>query len=300
MKTALLRAQLEQTLRGKVSSPFSPRPPAAAVMAASGIPEIDRLTGGLPRGCVTEIVGPAGSGRTSLLVSLLATLTQRKESCALVDGRDSFDPCGAEAAGVALERLLLVRCREIDQAMRAADLLLHGGGFGMIALDLSDLPGATVRRVPLNVWFRFRRMVENTPTAFILIEQESCAKTCASLVLRLEMKAAQWRQSRAASVAAGNSQQVLLGGLRIHAEVMRSRFEVAEEMAEEMAEEVAEENPGRRPYSAREIAAPGIHAPGADCTFQSEAAWIDLTEKRRRRKNGAPSDALPPTRRGGS
>ena len=308
MKTALLRAQLEHTLRGKVSSPFSRRPPAAAEMAASGIPEIDRLTGGLPRGCVTEIVGPAGSGRTSLLVSLLATLTQRKESCALVDGRDSFDPCGAEAAGVALERLLLVRCREIDQAMRAADLLLHGGGFGMIALDLSDLPGATVRRIPLNVWFRFRRMVENTPTAFILIEQESCAKTCASLVLRMEMKAAQWRQSRAASVAAVNSQQMLLGGLRIHAEVMRSRFEVAEESAEE----VPGEKFGRRPYSAREISAapaiakPAIAATGADCTFQSEAAWIDLTEKRRRRKNGTASDALPsapslpPTRRGGS
>ena len=114
----------------------------------------------------------------------------------MVDGRDAFDPCGAEAAGVELGRLLLVRCSNIEQALRGADLLLHGGGFGLVALDLSDLPGATVRRVPLNVWFRFRRMVENTRDDFrFLLEQEACAKTCASLVLRLEMEAARWHSA---------------------------------------------------------------------------------------------------------
>ena len=40
-------------------------------MASSGIPELDALTGGLPRGCLTEICGPASSGRTTLLLAAL-------------------------------------------------------------------------------------------------------------------------------------------------------------------------------------------------------------------------------------
>jgi len=268
MKNALLRAQIEQTLCSKFSAPFSARTPAAVEMAASGIPEIDQLTGGLPRGCLTEICGPAGCGRTSLLVSLLASLSQRKESCALVDGRDSFDPCGAQAAGVALERLLLVRCKDIEQALRAADLLLHGGGFGLVALDLSDLPVASVRRVPLNAWFRFRRMVENTSTIFLLLEQESCAKTCASLVLRLEMQKARWRSVRKNS--GENSQRILqpalLSGLQFSAEVVRCRIERA----------------GANAFSSRDVS-----AEGASCHFESSPAWNDLAAEQKRLESSA-------------
>ena len=135
---------------------------------------------------------------------------------------------GAEAAGVALGRLLLVRCSNIEQALRGADLLLHGGGFGLVALDLSDLPGTTVRRVPLNAWFRFRRMVENTATVLLLLGQESCAKSCASLVLWLEMEGARWNSAGRKNGGMKNPQQFLLGGLRIRAKVLRSRFEAAE------------------------------------------------------------------------
>jgi len=271
MTLAALRSRLEDSLRGKVSAPFAVRRAALPEMAASGIVEIDRLTGGLPRGCLTEITGAAGSGRMSFLVSLLAGLTQRGESCAVVDGRDAFDPCGAEAAGVTLGRLLLVRCSNIEQALRGADLLLHGGGFGLVALDLSDLPGTTVRRVPLNAWFRFRRMVENTATILLLLEQESCAKSCASLVLRLEMEAARWNSAAAAVPARKNGgmknpQQFLLGGLRIRAEVLRSRFEMAE-------------SPAMNSSSNASPAANG------GCLYETEAAWMDLTGKRRRGKN---------------
>src|SRR5438093_924919 len=67
----------------------------------SGIAQID-----LPRGCLTEIVGPASSGRTSMMLSLLAQATAREEVCALVDAEDAFSPHAAEAAGVDLSRLL--------------------------------------------------------------------------------------------------------------------------------------------------------------------------------------------------
>jgi hypothetical protein len=269
VKTSALRAQLEKSLGSKFPAAFSTRPPTPAEMVASGIPEIDRLTGGLPRGCLTEISGPIGSGRTSLLISLLSALTNRKESCALVDGRDSFDPCGAENAGVALGRLLLVRCGNIEQALRAADLLLHGGGFGLVALDLSDLPVSTVRRVPLNVWFRFRRMVENTPAVFMLLEQEPCAKTCASLVLRLEMKMARWRSIHK-NGSEGNSQPALLSGLEFNAEVVRCRFERTKPDDGWTGGSAPGGSPSVDSYE------------GTRCNFESKAGWTELTKKRRK------------------
>src|SRR5262252_4059909 len=51
----------------------------------TGINELDQLIGGVPRGAVTEIVGRDGSGRTSLVLQLLATATSKLEICAYVD-----------------------------------------------------------------------------------------------------------------------------------------------------------------------------------------------------------------------
>src|SRR5271167_781563 len=79
-------------------------------MVSSGVREIDTLTGGLPRGCLTEICGPASSGRTSVLLAALAAATQRQEVCALVDISDAFNPRSAAAAGVNFEKMLWVRC----------------------------------------------------------------------------------------------------------------------------------------------------------------------------------------------
>jgi hypothetical protein len=136
-----------------------------------------------------------------VLLSALAARTADAEVCALIDARDSFDPRSAAAAGVELQQLLWVRCRGLDQSLRAADLIIQGGGFGFIALDLSDIPPETVRHVPLNAWFRFRRAVEDTSTVLLLLGQESNAKTCASLVLQMKGEAARW--SETASLAAG-------------------------------------------------------------------------------------------------
>ena len=77
----------------------------------------------------------------------------------------------------------------LEQVLKVTDLLLQGGGFGIVVLDLGDIPVESARRVPLTSWFRFRRAVEPTATVLLLIEQEPCAKTCASLVLRLQSEA---------------------------------------------------------------------------------------------------------------
>ncbi len=223
---ATLRSKLEFDLRARVPAPFTYRDRHVGDVVSTGIPEIDSSVGGLPRGALTEICGPACSGRTSLLLSALASRTAEGEVCALVDARDSFDPQTASAAGVALQQLLWVRCRNIDQALRATDLLIQGGGFGLVAVDLSDVPPQTVRYVPLNAWFRFRRAVEDTPTILVLLEQEANAKTCASLVLRMDARAGRWSEAAPARVenSLGYPFARLLKGFPVHTEVVRSRI----------------------------------------------------------------------------
>src|ERR1700752_3686727 len=51
-----------------------------------GVETLDaRLLGGVPRGHVSELVGPVSSGRTSLALAWLGTATARGESVALLD-----------------------------------------------------------------------------------------------------------------------------------------------------------------------------------------------------------------------
>jgi len=224
---AALRSKVELALAGRVVAPFNYRDRQEVVTVSSGIPEIDSLTGGLPRGALTEIFGPSCSGRTSLLLAALSARTAQEEACALIDGGDAFDPHSAEAAGVELRKLLWVRCRNVEQTLRATDLLLQGGGFGLIAVDLSDIAPRLVRHVPLDSWFRFRRAVEDTPTILVLLEQESNAKSCASLGLRLEAGAAGW--SRMPGEGAADYSRLpwgwLLEGRSARGEVSRSRMQ---------------------------------------------------------------------------
>jgi len=253
--TATLRAQVESSLGERLSSTLLLREKTAPLTISTGVGALDALTGGLPRGALSEITGPASSGRTGVMLAALAGTTRRDESCALVDASDSFDPVSAAAAGVDLDRLLWVRCSEtsaqkqtkrrstlgrLEQVLKVTDLLLQGGGFGMVALDLGDIPVASARRVPLTSWFRFRRAVEPTATVLLVIEREPCAKTCASLVLRLQRTAVctrdavpmtettfhGWKVLKRAELAIPPTNLVshaaLLRGMQLRAEVERS------------------------------------------------------------------------------
>lgn len=159
----------------------------------TGLAQLDAITGGFPRGAISEILGPESSGRTTLLHALLAAATARSEICAYVDTDDSFDPVSAAAAGIALSQLVWIRCaHNAGHALKAADSLLHAGGFGVIALDLCQVPARIWNRIPLSYWYRFRRAVENTPTIFAIAEKEPLAKSCASLILDLQRKKTLW------------------------------------------------------------------------------------------------------------
>src|SRR5262249_33006112 len=79
-------------------------------MVSAGVPELDALTGGIPRGCLTEICGGPSSGKTSVLLAAMAAATQRGESCVLIDSTHSFGPSSGAAAGMDFSKLLWVRC----------------------------------------------------------------------------------------------------------------------------------------------------------------------------------------------
>ncbi len=230
----------------------------APEMVSSGVAAIDALTGGLPRGCLTEICGSPSSGRTTLLLAALAAATQRGEFCAVVDCNDALDAQSAVSAGIELERLLWVRCGEnsqrenarrkngqrvdqpLEQLLPVTDLLLESGGFGMIALDLGELEPQMARRIPLTTWFRFRRAVEHTSTVLLAVERQFVAGSCSSLLIQLKSQGHRMQSVDSELLAPSHAQ--LLTELEITAEVVRCRLE-------------------RKPASCAEI------------TFASKTAW---------------------------
>src|SRR5215831_16106390 len=121
-------AALQSVLNGRFGDLLRFREKPDQEPLPSGIPGVQ-----FPRGAITEVHGPPSSGRTSLLHSALAQATAREEYCALIDVDDAFDPISAAAAGVAFDRLLWVRCGgDAERALKVADLIVHGAGFGMV------------------------------------------------------------------------------------------------------------------------------------------------------------------------
>jgi recombination protein RecA len=197
-----LRLQIEQALETRFPSALSPAARTVREVASTGIDEADELLdGGLPVGAISEISGPASSGRTSLALSFVAQRTAEDRVCAWVDACDAFDPESAAASGVALRQLLWVRCTDVpllssktskktwtrlDQALRATDLLLQAGGFAAIVLDVGDIAAEYASRIPLATWFRFRQAAERTHCCLIVLAQSAHAQSSAVVALQCE------------------------------------------------------------------------------------------------------------------
>ena len=164
-----MRAALEALLRDRKldvtltsSAPWTEVPPDR--LAATGQGDLDgALGGGLRRGHVSEIVGGASSGRTTIVMSALAAATARGDVAAIVDVCDTFDASSAEAHGVDLTRVLWVRdTGDPVRALKAFSLVLQAGNFGLVVFDLADVPPPVVRRFPMIAGIDGAGTVENS------------------------------------------------------------------------------------------------------------------------------------------
>ena len=195
----LARADLESLLHTKkLDRTLTRHPRPELEYASTGHAALDaQLHGGIPRGQVSELIGPRSSGRTSLLVRMLAAATARGELVALIDALDMFDVESAADAGIDLDRLLWIRgfvvpnpglCRDLNQramvqAIRAFTLILQAGQFGLVAFDAGEAPADAVRRLPFTTWLRLQRMVEGTQTACLLVGSDRMARSPSGLTL---------------------------------------------------------------------------------------------------------------------
>lgn len=187
---------------------------------ATGWPDLDRrLGGGFPPGRLSEITGPTSCGRTSLALALLARATQRGEVTAWIDGVEAFDAASAQAAGVALERVLWARPRGLREAGRCCECLLDARGFSLVVLDLAVAAGA-VQAPPRSSWQRLARKAAGSGTALVVLSRAYGTGGCADLVLTLQPRRAHFTGTPA-----------LLEGLSLAVHVTRQRAGPARQVA---------------------------------------------------------------------
>jgi RecA/RadA recombinase len=174
----------------------------------SGVSALDAaLGGGLPRG---RLVETTGTGRTSLALQAAAASTRRAMLVAWIEATPAFDAASALRAGVVCARLLLVQAASVHAALRAADVVLAGGGFALVVLDRVGATG----RVPESAWARLAHRAEKASTCVLVLAERAEAGTFAHLALRLSRR----------PVRMGPS---LLGRVSACAEIVRAKRRAA-------------------------------------------------------------------------
>jgi hypothetical protein len=198
LETALRARKLERTLTTAVGGDAGVAPTHIAALDAC-------LQGGVPRGQLSEIAGPRSSGRTTVLLQIIAAATERGEMAALVDACDRLDVASAIAAGIEMDRLLWIRAQGclrpqtwpspearglgpdpyIERSLKAFHLVLQAGNVGLVALDLADVPVAALNRIPFTTWLRVQRAIEGSETACLLVVPQPLARSAGGLTLSL-------------------------------------------------------------------------------------------------------------------
>lgn len=183
---------------------------------ATGIAALDDLLlGGFPRGQVSEVHGDASSGRTGLVLTMVARLTRAGSLAAWVDPGDRLDPASAAAAGVDLRRLLWLRgdrrsrdTRALPAAVSAVGTLLGSGLFEAVVLDLGGFTAAARQRLPGTTWIRVQRLLEDQPTALILISDGHVAHGPGGATLAVKAAVSRWSGTASGRLLRGAGTEV--------------------------------------------------------------------------------------------
>jgi hypothetical protein len=182
-------------LRNLLAIRFPQTPTAVGTRLLTGLASFDQpIGGGLPKGAITELISPRGSaGSASLVQAFILGAYRDKYFVALIDGRDSFDPC--VLANSILRQLLWVRCTKLIEAVKAADLLLRDGNFPLVIIDLVLNSLEELRKIPQTTWYRLQRLVESVPTACLVLTRYEMVSS-AQLKLVLENFWKLWKSRR--------------------------------------------------------------------------------------------------------
>lgn len=162
-------------LRERLDHRFRETTPAAFTLAGdavlrSGIADFDRiLGGGLPRGTIATLEGAPSSGRMAVAARILAAATA--DGLGAVVGTSAFPPALA-AAGVRLERLLIVSAPGPVSAARAADILLRSGVFTVVVIPA--LPSG--RGTGSATWTRLASLAHRANAILIAVGVEASSE----------------------------------------------------------------------------------------------------------------------------
>ena len=91
--------------------------------------------GGLPRGRVVEIFGPEASGKTTLMLQVIAEVQRAGGTAAFVDAEHALDPRYAEKLGVNLGDLLISQPDTGEQALEITDMLVRSSAVDIVVVD---------------------------------------------------------------------------------------------------------------------------------------------------------------------
>lgn len=91
--------------------------------------------GGVPRGRITEIYGPEGSGKTTLCLHVVAEAQQMGGTAAIVDVEHALDPSYAETCGVNVQELYVSQPDTGEEALEIAEALIRSGAVDVLVID---------------------------------------------------------------------------------------------------------------------------------------------------------------------
>jgi recombination protein RecA len=91
--------------------------------------------GGLPRGRIVEVYGPESSGKTTLVLHIIANAQKAGGLAAFVDAEHALDPGYARKLGADVDNLLVSQPDTGEQALEITDMLVRSGSLDVVAID---------------------------------------------------------------------------------------------------------------------------------------------------------------------
>jgi len=91
--------------------------------------------GGLPRGRITEVYGPEGSGKTTVCQHIVAQAQKMGGVAAFIDMEHALDPRYVASCGVDIESLYISQPDTGEQALEIAEALVRSGAVDVIVID---------------------------------------------------------------------------------------------------------------------------------------------------------------------